>query len=558
MTEFPSQSSIKHIPLKQAEPSNCDKLRKRLRTNDKSLRVRTGGYVAEFDKAFCAGADPHDLMTRIDALMEAGRILKDSEVSCVSRLTWNGRDVVVKRYNHRGFIHSLRHTLKRSRCRRAWQHGYRLGALGIATPRPLAYIERRRGPLVWSSYLVTEYIEGQRLDDFLRDAGIAEPRRLEVTREVIAVLEKLWKHRITHGDLKHTNVLITKNGPVLTDLDGMIVHRWRLLYRNKRAKDVERFLREMDGSLITRGAISQESASCRGAAGDFDDVRIDDWAIRVRRDFPRESLGNLLSAGRSQNDGQDRFLKVPSSDYARVFKGPVSSGGADVCVYVKRYLRRSQLDFAKHLLRASRARRAFEASLMLQESGFDTPAVLALFERRLGPFTVDDMLVTREIENAVALPQVLRDIGRRFDAEALRQKRALIRAFGRTIGRMHARGIFHGDLRLGNVLVVNEQQQWKFYFIDNERTKQFYHLPPLLRLKNLVQINMFRDGISNTDRMRFFTPYIEANPGIQSHASRWARKITAKTNRRLMKKYSFENVRLSQSSGADAGDAASV
>jgi tRNA A-37 threonylcarbamoyl transferase component Bud32 len=540
MTEFPFQSSMKHISLKQAESSDCDKLRKRLRTNDKFLRIRSGGHVAEFDKTFSAGADPHDLMTQIDALMEAGQILKDAQASCVSRLTWNGRDVVVKRYNHRGFIHSLRHTLKRSRSFRACLHGHRLGTLGIATPRPLAYIERRRGPLVWSSYLVTEYIEGQRLHDFLLDEGIAEQRRREVTHQVIALLEKLWKHRITHGDLKHTNVLITKNGPVLTDLDGMMIHRWKLLYRNKRAKDVERFLREMDGSLITpdytHGPISQESASCRGPANGFDDVRIDDWAVRIRRNFPRESLRSLLSADRSQGDSQGRFLKVPSSDYTCVFKGRILSNGVDLSVYVKRYLWRPRLDFAKHLLRASRARRAFEASLMLQENGFDAPAVMGLFERRSGLFTLDNLLVTKEVENATALPQILRDISRRSGAEALRHRRALIRAFGETIGRMHAGGIFHGDLRLGNVLVVNEQQRWRFYFIDNERTKKFNRLPARLRLKNLAQINMFRDGISNTDRLRFFKPYLEANPDIQNQASRWAGKIAAKTNRRLHKK----------------------
>ena len=86
-------------------------------------------------------------------------------------MTWNGKDIVVKRYNHKGFIHSLRHTIKNSRARRGWLHGHRLGMLGIATPKPLAYIEQLKEKLIWKSYLVTEYVEGQKLYDFLQNSN---------------------------------------------------------------------------------------------------------------------------------------------------------------------------------------------------------------------------------------------------------------------------------------------------------------------------------------------------------------------------------------------------
>ena len=40
--------------------------------------------------------------------------------------------------------------------------------------KPLAYIELRRGLLVWQSYLVTKYVEGQKLYDFLRNSNVAD------------------------------------------------------------------------------------------------------------------------------------------------------------------------------------------------------------------------------------------------------------------------------------------------------------------------------------------------------------------------------------------------
>jgi len=220
-------------------------LKKCLRTSKRHLRIKSGRYVAVFERCFCKGAEPLDFVEQIDALMDEGRILKNGNTCYVSGITWNGREVVVKRYNHKGFIHSLRHTIKRTRARRGWLNGHRLCMLNIATPKPLAYIERRRGMLVWESYLVTEYVKGQRLYDFLRDSKTGEEERSKVTQQVRELVDELGKHRISHGDLKHTNILITDSGPVLTDLDGMKVHRFKWLFGVRQAKDIGRFRNEV-------------------------------------------------------------------------------------------------------------------------------------------------------------------------------------------------------------------------------------------------------------------------------------------------------------------------
>ena len=219
-------------------------LKKSLRTSREYLKITNEQYSAVFEKGFCHEAEPLDFIRRLDALMDTGQILKDGNTCYVSRLSWNRKDVVVKRYNNKGLIHSLRHTIKRSRARRGWLHGNRLRMLNIATPKPLAYIERRKGLLIWQSYLITEYVEGQKLWHFLRDDNVTERQKLEGIRQVVTLLDRLWSYRTTHGDLKHMNVMIAKDGPVLIDLDGMIVHKWKLLYRNKQAKDMERFLRK--------------------------------------------------------------------------------------------------------------------------------------------------------------------------------------------------------------------------------------------------------------------------------------------------------------------------
>lgn len=217
-------------------------LKKCVRTGKRYLRIKAHRYVAVFDRSFCREAEPPDFIERIDVLMDKGQILKNGNTCYVSRLTWGGKDVVVKRYNHKGFFHSLRHTIKSSRARRGWLYAHRLGMLDISTPKPLAYIEQRKGLLIWKSYLATQYIEGQKLYEFLRDDNVAKEQRSTTIQEVKNMLDKLAKYRITHGDLKHSNILVTKIGPFLTDLDGMRAHRWRWMCKARQAKDLERLM----------------------------------------------------------------------------------------------------------------------------------------------------------------------------------------------------------------------------------------------------------------------------------------------------------------------------
>lgn len=216
-------------------------LKKCLRTSKQFRRIQTGGFLAVFDRSFCPETEPIDFIRQIDALMDAGQILKNGNTCYVSRLTWDGTDVVVKRYNHKGFIHSLRHTIKRSRARWGWLNAHQLVMRGIPTPKPLAYIEQRKGLLIWTSYLVTQYTEGPSLYQFLRDESIPPEQRAATRQQVKDLLDQMAQHYITHGDLKHSNILMTENGPTLTDLDSVQFHKCRWTYRIRSAKDRERF-----------------------------------------------------------------------------------------------------------------------------------------------------------------------------------------------------------------------------------------------------------------------------------------------------------------------------
>jgi tRNA A-37 threonylcarbamoyl transferase component Bud32 len=214
-----------------------------------------------------------------------------------------------------------------------------------------------------------------------------------------------------------------------------------------------------------------------------------------------------------------------------VYKFGVRFGGVEKTVYLKEYFYRSWWDFVKHLFRPSRAMRALKAELMLAENGFESPCVIAVGQHKFAFLTTRSFMVTFKVEDARSVYQLV------SAAEQLRERRSFVRALGGTVGRMHAKGIFHGDLRPGNVLARKEGDDWRIFFLDNERTRKFRRLPERLRLKNLVQINMLEPGeVSNTDRMRFFRGYWAENKESGLEKAALIKRILKETARRLGKK----------------------
>jgi serine/threonine protein kinase len=266
----------------------------------------------------------------------------------------------------------------------------------------------------------------------------------------------------------------------------------------------------------------------------FEKIRIGGWTMYVSSDFPKSSIHSLREPADQVDGVRGPFNKVDASEYARVFKCSVVFGGRCRNLYVKQFLFRSTWDFVKHIFRPSRAKRAFSGSIMLAENGFYVPQTVALGERRFGPLCTSNFLITRELAGADNLYDRFDGNWRGQSPQVLRDKRRFIKALGQTVGCMHREGIFHGDLRAGNIFTKSSNDTWQFFFLDNERTGKFMLLPRRLRLKNLVQVNMLQsENISNTDRMRFFEAYLEQNGHLGSKWKDLARRIIVKTHRRL-------------------------
>ena len=179
-----------------------------------------------------------------DGLLASGTMLKDGDRSTVVRLEGEDYSHVLKRYNLKGTIHTTAHVFLRSRAMWSWRNGVYAYLAGIPTPRPLAALEMRSGPMRGVSYFLCEYVEGITLYDLVRVHN-PEPSQLD---ELATVFSQIWQGlgrlRLTHGDMKGTNYIVDQERRIwMLDLDGMRRRTMGLSWKRQREKDRRRFMK---------------------------------------------------------------------------------------------------------------------------------------------------------------------------------------------------------------------------------------------------------------------------------------------------------------------------
>ncbi|MBU3735937.1 MAG: hypothetical protein FGM62_03060, partial [Methylobacterium sp.] len=170
--------------------------------------------------------------------------LKRGNTCTVMACPLDGRDRVIKRYNIKSFWHALSRAWRPSRAARSWSNAHRLGMLGIETARPLALVESRWGPLRGKAYFFSDQVPGRDARVLFDDTQVSMETRRQVASAIAAMLHKLWRLGLVHGDLKAGNILVTADGrPVMLDLDAMFEARCRWQLRRGHVRDLRRWMK---------------------------------------------------------------------------------------------------------------------------------------------------------------------------------------------------------------------------------------------------------------------------------------------------------------------------
>ena len=185
--------------------------------------------------------------------------LKLSRSSTVARIPASAPGqpaLVLRRLNYGRWRHQLKDLFRASRAQRAFRAALALEAAGVPVARALAVGEVRR--LRWP---VRAYILSLEVGDavtlgryVIRPEGVSRG----VERALAGLLGQLHRAGFTHGDLKHSNVLIDATGkPWLIDFDGVRAYRHQVPFR-RAVRDLARLaagIREAGGRCLLPQAV---------------------------------------------------------------------------------------------------------------------------------------------------------------------------------------------------------------------------------------------------------------------------------------------------------------
>lgn len=207
------------------------------------------------------------VLEQADALLDQGHLYKTGGAASVGKVEVAGRALVIKRYNIKNFAHWLKRFWRPSRAWHSWREGNRLAFLGIATPKPLAVLEKRFLWLRRSAYLVTEFLPGpdiiERFAPYVENGQAPEAELLALDQ----LFARLIAERISHGDFKGHNLFWQTDRWALIDLDSMCQHASVGSFAPAYARDRARFMRNWPESSALYRVIDERLPKGVSSAG---------------------------------------------------------------------------------------------------------------------------------------------------------------------------------------------------------------------------------------------------------------------------------------------------
>ncbi|MEW6114332.1 MAG: lipopolysaccharide kinase InaA family protein, partial [Thermodesulfobacteriota bacterium] len=228
-------------------------------------------------------------------------------------------------------------------------------------------------------------------------------------------------------------------------------------------------------------------------------------------------------------------------------------------VCVKEFKWRGWFHTLKGFFRATQGVRAFRNGSRLLEAGIGAPRALALVRKTTLGLVRTEWVLMEAVSGALELDRyILSRIDKGWSVE---KRKRLIRGLAQLIGTMHARGIFHSDLKTCNILVgpaptenqepdysqesreihaakpqsdpTTDNSNLTFLLLDYDDVSFRRALSDRQRIKNLTQVFLSTPiAIGAADRLRFMRAYARSSGLDRVQARRIVRQVLSAAARR--------------------------
>lgn len=468
----------------------------------------------------------------------------------------------VKWFKKPAFIQRIRYLFVPSKALEEWRNLRALEKHGLPCPRALAFFEKRKGGMIETSCLIIQGLDGaQPLNEFNACCALPARQKFELTRQVARLSAAMHAAGIYSRDYHAGNIMVRPTAEESFELFLIDLHKAKLMnklgpsmiitdcaklahslpvsrtarlrfaqeyYRHAAlsAMPLAEFMRrinEKSARIKTRQIISR-SKRCVMKSSVFEVART--WKERYcgRRDFGHAAARALIAQHLSEREDPAIIKKTSKS-----MLSTHADSGQTLCV--KGYRFRGLVHALLNLFRKSRALKSWIAANGLIVRGLLTPQPLAMIEKRFGPILRQNFYICRWLD----APELNTYITGRQWTEY--EKKQFIRSLAQTVARLHAQGIYHGDLKSNNILVRANAASWDFFFIDLDRVSFSRPLTFERRANNLAQINAsVADVMTLRDRLRFFRIY-SRTAACYTERKRYVERILAISRTKSTKAY---------------------
>lgn len=226
-------------------------------------------------------------------------------------------------------------------------------------------------------------------------------------------------------------------------------------------------------------------------------------------------------------------------------------------VSYKRARRRGWLHRLKERFRRPRALRSWNRGREFLRSGIATAKPVCIVVPR-GFWNRGDCYVATEwIAGGRKLDQYIHQAATLPGDRKRRMLRTLAETLGHTIGRLHAAGFSHRDLKEENIIVQTNGDAVSVYVIDLDGAAKYRRVPWKRRIRDLsrmfISVLALQEA-SRTDYLRFLRVYFQVTgEPASSRRSAW-RQIQRDGQRRLRRKARKRHNGLNGCDGANVAD----
>tara|TARA_B100001093_G_scaffold507483_1_gene568110 strand:+ start:308 stop:1813 length:1506 start_codon:yes stop_codon:yes gene_type:complete len=177
-----------------------------------------------------------------DMLINKGEVIKNEKGHLIVKIKILDRYFFIKKYRIKNIFHGISRLIKRTRALNSWLMIHWLNAVGIRTAHPVLLYEKNGLFGARTSFLITEEIEGNRLDEVIDQNTNVD--------FVVARIESFFKRmnwiKVSHGDAKTSNFFINQKGLITFDLDSSKRRKLNFFHNKAIYKDKNRILKSLE------------------------------------------------------------------------------------------------------------------------------------------------------------------------------------------------------------------------------------------------------------------------------------------------------------------------